>query len=77
MTWDKSTVEHFTGIMLAEDDAVGPPLVQAARAGRADEVAALLADGADANIRDGGWAPIILATVKGHGLSMLLRALRV
>ena len=66
MMWEKDTVEHYTRIMLEEDAAAGSPLVQAARAGRADEVAALLADGADANIRDGGWAPIILATVKGH-----------
>ena len=44
MMWEKDTVEHYTRIMLEEEAAAGSPLVQAARAGRADEVAALLAD---------------------------------
>jgi len=45
----------------------GASLLDAIRAGDPDEVKALLAAGADANVRDGeGWTALMLVTVKGH-----------
>jgi len=42
-------------------------LLDAIRAGDPEEVKALLAAGADANVRDGeGWTALMLVTVKGH-----------
>jgi excisionase family DNA binding protein len=45
----------------------GATLLDAAREGDRDEVKALLAAGADPNVRDGeGWTALMLVTVKGH-----------
>jgi excisionase family DNA binding protein len=45
----------------------GAALLEASREGDPDEVRALLAAGADPNVRDGeGWTALMLVTVKGH-----------